>query len=80
MNQHKEAVVANRIIILILVFLNALIAKIAFISNENWYWALVITLPLLLIGILDICQKKHVALHDYPVLSHLRYFWKTLGL
>jgi predicted membrane protein len=39
------------IIMLLLVFLNAFILKIAFIQNEKWYPALIITFPLLLITI-----------------------------
>jgi hypothetical protein len=43
---------------LLLVFLNTLILKIAFIQNEKMYAALVITLPLLLLAIYYLSQKK----------------------
>ena len=50
---HKEKNVSvSGTIILLLVISNVLILKVAFIQNENWYWALVVSLPLLLIAIL----------------------------
>lgn len=76
MTQHKKNVPIGGVIVLLLVFLNALIAKTAFMVNENWYWALLFTIPLLLIAIWDIRQKKHAILRNYPVLGHLRYFFE----
>lgn len=69
---HKEKNVSViGTIILLLVILNVLILKIAFIQNESWYWALVITLPLLLIAVLYVRQTKHGILHNYPVIVRL---------
>ncbi|WP_018614659.1 hypothetical protein [Segetibacter koreensis] len=51
-------------IILLLVFINAFILKIAFIQNEKWYATLVITLPLLLIAIYNVI-RRHGALRKY---------------
>ncbi|MCY6381140.1 FMN-binding glutamate synthase family protein [Hoeflea prorocentri] len=36
-------------------------------------WALVIVVPLILIGIYDILWAGHNVLHNYPVIGHLRY-------
>lgn len=47
-------------IILLLVFLNALILKVAFIQNESWYFGLIVTFPLLLVAIYNVRQRKHV--------------------
>ena len=47
-------------IILLLVFLNAFILKVAFIRNESWYFGLIVTFPLLLVAIYNTYQRKHV--------------------
>ena len=60
-NKEKNTSVSG-ITMLLLVFLNALIIKNAFIQDEKWYIALVITLPLLLVAVLFNRQKKHRAL------------------
>lgn len=49
MLQKKESVDQN--IVLIFVLLNAIILETALVNNEQWYWLLLITLPLLLLAI-----------------------------
>ena len=63
-------------IILILVITSALILKVAYIHNNNWYWGLLITLPLLFMAIVDLRQSKHAILRNYPIIGHLRYFFQ----
>src|SRR5436190_1964837 len=46
MNQHKRTIPINKMVVLVLVFLNAIIAKTALIRNENWYWALMLKIHL----------------------------------
>ena len=58
MSRNQEKVSANGIIILILVMLNVIILKTAFINDAQIYWGLTITLPLLLIAIFDTIKKK----------------------
>jgi glutamate synthase domain-containing protein 2 len=65
-------------IIFLLVFINALVLKIAFVDNGYWYWVMFVTLPLLLIAIYDVRQKKHAVLRNYPVIGHLRYFLESI--
>lgn len=36
-------------------------------------WALIIVVPLILVGIYDILWAGHNVLHNYPVIGHLRY-------
>src|SRR5690349_14223503 len=70
---------ASRIIILLLVIINVLIVKAAFIQNENLYWALVITFPLLLIAAArDVLQKKQAFLRNDPVTGHIRNFFERI--
>jgi hypothetical protein len=58
MSRNQEKVSANGIVILILVMLNVIILKTAFINDAQIYWGLIITLPLLLIAIFDTIKKK----------------------
>jgi hypothetical protein len=58
MLRNQEKVSASGIVILILVMLNVIILKTAFILDAEIYWGLVITLPLLLIAIFDAIKTK----------------------
>jgi hypothetical protein len=61
-------------ILSLLIIVNVLVVKIAFVQNEKMYWALVITLPLLMIAISDVRQTKRPVLRSYPLVGHLRCF------
>ncbi|MCB0708345.1 MAG: FMN-binding glutamate synthase family protein [Chitinophagaceae bacterium] len=65
-------------IVLIIVLLNAIIINHAYINNANMYWALIVTLPLLMLAIYDRWQKKHAVIRNYPVIGHLRYFLESI--
>jgi glutamate synthase domain-containing protein 2 len=78
MSHKKKNVSFSGTIILLLVFLNAFILKVSFIHNQNLYWALVVTLPLLLVAVFDVRQKKHALLRNYPIIGHLRYFFEKI--
>jgi len=75
MTPNKENISISGIIVLILVCLNAFIAKIAFIVNEKWYGILVFTIPLLIVAIWDMRKKKYTALRC-KVPGHPHYFFK----
>jgi glutamate synthase domain-containing protein 2 len=75
--KRKEVSVSNAIL-LFLVIANILILKLAYINNEQWYWGLCLTLPLLLIAIRDTRQRKHAVIRNYPVIGHLRYFLEAI--
>jgi len=65
-------------ILIILVLLNAVILSKGFTTNEKWYWLLIISLPLLLIAVRDIFQKKHALIRNYPLIGHLRYLLESI--
>jgi hypothetical protein len=58
MNKENH-VSATGYLLVILVFLNAVILKTAFIKNENWYIALLITLPLVLVIVAKLNTEKN---------------------
>ena len=75
MSRNPEKVSASGIIILILVLLNAIILKSAFIHDSQIYWGLVISLPLLLIAIFDAIGKKHAIRSDFQKLKSPSALW-----
>lgn len=41
-------------------------------------WAFVLVLPLIILGIIDINQKKHAIRRNFPVVGRLRYFLESI--
>src|SRR5688572_25148784 len=69
---------ASGMIMILLVLLNAIAIGEAYTGNEIWYWPLIITLPLLLLAIVNIRQKKHAILRNFPIVGYLRYFFESI--
>src|SRR6187200_963329 len=78
MTGKQKPISASKIIIIFLVLLNAIAIRAGYTGNENWYWSLIITIPLLLLAILNIRQKKHAVLRNFPVIGYLRYFFESI--
>jgi len=57
MLSQKENVPVNKLIILLFVLISAIIVEFAFIHNAKWYWALLLTIPLLIITIYKACRN-----------------------
>lgn len=49
-----------------------------YFNNLNFLWAYIILLPLWMIGIGDVVQKKQAIRRNYPLIGRLRYFMETL--
>jgi glutamate synthase domain-containing protein 2 len=75
--KHK-IVSAGGIIILSLAILNIILIRAGFANNENWYWALAVSVPLLLLAIFNIRQKKHALLRNFPLIGYVRYFLESI--
>ena len=78
MIRNSKQVSVRNMILIILVLLNAVILSKGFTTNEKWYWLLIISLPLLLIAVRDIFQKKHALIRNYPLIGHLRYLLESI--
>src|SRR5690242_2590520 len=74
----NKSISASGIIILILVLINVIAIKEAFTGNGSWYLVLIVALPLLLLAIANIRQKKHAILRNFPVIGYLRYLLETV--
>lgn len=42
------------------------------------YWLFIIVLPLIILGLYDLVQRKHTILRLYPVIGHLRYVFELI--
>lgn len=60
LRKHK-IVSASGIIILSLAILNIIIIRAGFANNENWYWALAASVPLLVLAIFNILENIHAS-------------------
>ncbi len=74
----KKPISARNMILLLLVLINIIAIKSGYTQNGNWYLVLLITIPLLLLSIINIRQKKHAILKNYPVVGYLRYFFESI--
>jgi glutamate synthase domain-containing protein 2 len=78
MMQEQKPVPISGIILSMLVIANIIIIKLAYTYSAGIYGWLLITAPLLLIGLRDVWQKKHAVVRNYPVVGHLRYFFESI--
>ncbi len=76
MAQNKKHISVSGMILLFLVLLNALVIREALTGSATWYWVLLITLPLLIIGIMNTHQRKHALLRNFPLIGYLRYLFE----
>lgn len=58
MSNNRKANPGVGIVVLLLILINALLVKIAFIKDANLYWLLIITVPLLLLAMYGGKRKK----------------------
>ena len=65
-------------IFLVIVLINVGIISYSFAVNENWYWALLMTVPLLVLAVLNSRQKNHALLRNFPLAGYLRYFLESI--
>ena len=77
-NTKRKGIPASGMIILFLVMLNACALSAGYVSNAKWYWALGVTLPLLILAIWNTRQKKHALLRNYPLIGYLRYLFESI--
>jgi len=56
-----------------------LLLTIVFISNfwSPFIWSLLLVIPIILVGISDIFQKKHTIKNNFPVIGHFRYLLES---
>ncbi len=76
--QNQRSIPHSIVIILILVLINIGALVLGYTVNGAWYSILIVTLPLLTLAIMNIRQKKHAILRNFPVIGYLRYFFESI--
>lgn len=63
--QNQTSAPTNGMMILLMVMINAIVIKEGYSGNENWNFALILTLPLLLIAIINSRQGKRITRRNF---------------
>lgn len=68
-----------RFLVLVLVSLGAVLSLAAgLMDNHGWLIPAAIFVPLALLGVYDLIQKKHAILRNYPVIGHIRFLMESI--
>lgn len=65
-------------IVMFVAMINIIVIGLAYQWGNGWYWALLLTVPLLLLAIRDTRQKKHAVIRNFPIIGHLRYLFEGI--
>ncbi|RYG45244.1 MAG: FMN-binding glutamate synthase family protein [Chitinophagaceae bacterium] len=65
-------------IVATLVFVNIIVVSLGYSRSSDLYLLLLITMPLLIMALQDVSQKKHAIRRNYPVLGRLRYLFESI--
>lgn len=76
-NKYKGIAMRREFIISIIPVLLVIFLMGRFI-NPNFYYLYLFVVPLQLLGIYDMLQRKHTILRNYPVLGHFRYLLESI--
>ena len=63
----------------LLCVLGALFTLALTLLSPLWWLLAVPLLALALLGLWDVCQRRHTISRNYPVLAHFRYFLESIG-
>lgn len=58
--------------------LTAVFAVLGFKADPAFYWPLLVTAPLALVGIGDYLQPSHAILRNYPIIGHIRFILEAI--
>ena len=60
--RNQKSIPMSGMIILLIVLINVIVLRQAYTGSERWYLVLILTLPLLVLAITNIRQRKHANL------------------
>lgn len=76
--QNQKTVPISGMIILLIVLINIIVIRQGYTGSGSWYYALILTVPLLMLAIANIRQTKHAILRNFPIIGYLRYFFESI--
>ncbi|EAR20681.1 FMN-binding glutamate synthase family protein [Nitrococcus mobilis] len=62
----------------LMLFLTLVFSALGYFLGLSWLWGLTISLPLALLGIYDLIQRKHNVVRNYPILAHIRFMAEAI--
>ncbi|MDO5634365.1 MAG: glutamate synthase-related protein [Micrococcus sp.] len=69
----------NRLLIVAALSLAGLVfVLVASIGNEAWWLVAAIVVGLAVLAVMDLSQKRHAILRNFPVLGHMRYLLESI--
>src|SRR5690606_10644834 len=63
-------------IAVVAIFVFSLIVTLSF--DSGWWWLALLSGALTVRGIMDMRQKNHALLRNYPLLAHFRYLFESI--
>ena len=76
--KRKSKISGSTIFILFLAIINILLIIGGISGISGMFWWLILTLPLLALGIYDVVQTRHAIVRNYPIVGHLRYLFESI--
>src|SRR5690606_29946976 len=76
--KRKSKISGSTIFILVLAIINILLIIGGISGISGMFWWLILTLPLLALGIYDVVQTHHAIVRNYPIVGHLRYLFESI--
>src|SRR6476620_5463612 len=61
------------------VVLALVVVPVALLVHPAFWWFEVLFVPLILLGIWDLTQKRHSILRNYPIVGHMRFMLEDMG-
>lgn len=78
MSRNQQVISVSGSIILLLVLLNGIILQTAYTVDRVYYRGLFVSVPLLVLAIYNVGQKKHALLRNYPLIGYFRYLLESI--
>ena len=66
MTENKEQVPVGGMLLVLLVILNAVVLRAGLTKDAGWYWALCLTVPMLLVVTRNVFKKQPDNVRDLP--------------
>lgn len=62
----------------LMVLLTIAFSLLAYFISLVWLYGLILPLPLTLIGMYDLLQRKHNVIRNYPIIGHIRFMAESI--
>lgn len=67
----------RKLILVSIILVNLIIISFGIIFTPQWFWLLLIPIPLLIVALYHSLQTHHAILRNYPLVGAFRYFFES---